>query len=71
MPRELRFVIFEFPLGCLELRLCIRNSFRFRGICAGGISEDSVLNERDAQIPKLAVDPAANGFRQVFLELVN
>lgn len=67
---ELRLVVVEFTCGGVELRLGVRDSLRLRAVGVG-VCEDAVLDQCDAEVAQLRVDPRADRLGQVVFELID
>lgn len=67
---KLGFDLLEIVLAGLEGAASVCDSFRF-GAGASRRGEDSILNEGLSQIPKFLVYPVPDGFREIFLKLVD
>lgn len=67
---QLGFVVVELACGAVELRLRVGDSFGFGAIGVWG-GEDAVLDEGDAEVAQLLVDPAADRLGEVVFELVD
>jgi hypothetical protein len=68
---EFGLVIVEFGFCGLELRLCVGDEFGFGGVVGGGVGEDAVFDEEDAEVTKFRVDPVAYGGGEIFFEFVD